>query len=130
VKNPNKLINRMQIKGLMGDDEEIIDYFLNNQGKFTPCPFTHKAIANMEKIASIIILLKLRRRQMKKLKLRLMECVICLEKVLKNGKQFGILDGCDHTFCLNCIRNWRSTYDKRAGKHHLGLALFAEGIVT
>ena len=46
------------------------------------------------------------------------ECCICLEKVLKNGKQFGILDGCDHTFCLPCIRGWRATYDKRTTKHH------------
>ena len=28
------------------------------------------------------------------------ECMVCLEKVLENGKQFGVLDGCDHTFCL------------------------------
>jgi E3 ubiquitin-protein ligase makorin len=41
-----------------------------------------------------------------------------LEKVLASGKKFGVLDGCDHTFCLECIRGWRSTYDKRAGKHH------------
>lgn len=46
------------------------------------------------------------------------ECCICLEKVLANGRQFGVLDHCDHTFCLKCIRGWRSTYDKRAGKHH------------
>jgi E3 ubiquitin-protein ligase makorin len=47
------------------------------------------------------------------------ECCICMEKVLASGKQFGILDGCDHTFCLNCIRGWRSTYDKKSGsKHH------------
>lgn len=46
------------------------------------------------------------------------ECCICLDKVLASGKQFGILDGCDHTFCLDCIRGWRSTYDKRTGKHH------------
>ncbi len=46
------------------------------------------------------------------------ECCICLEKVIANHKKFGVLDGCDHTFCLDCIRGWRATYDKRAGKHH------------
>lgn len=46
------------------------------------------------------------------------ECNICLMKVLKNGRKFGVLDGCDHCFCLNCIRNWRSTYDKRVSKLH------------
>lgn len=38
--------------------------------------------------------------------------------VLANGKQFGVLDGCDHTFCLKCIREWRATYDKRTAKKH------------
>jgi len=38
--------------------------------------------------------------------------------VLANGKQFGVLEGCDHTFCLKCIRGWRATYDKRSSKHH------------
>jgi E3 ubiquitin-protein ligase makorin len=46
------------------------------------------------------------------------ECNVCLMKVLANGKKFGVLDGCDHTFCLNCIRNWRATYDKRVSKLH------------
>ena len=46
------------------------------------------------------------------------ECQICLEPVLANGKQFGVLDGCDHTFCLKCIREWRATYDKRTSKKH------------
>jgi E3 ubiquitin-protein ligase makorin len=46
------------------------------------------------------------------------ECCICLEKVLDNGRQFGVLENCDHTFCLKCIRGWRSTYDKRTTKNH------------
>jgi E3 ubiquitin-protein ligase makorin len=43
---------------------------------------------------------------------------VCLEMVLENDKQFGVLDGCDHTFCLKCIRGWRATYDRRTSKHH------------
>ena len=46
------------------------------------------------------------------------ECQVCLEPVLANGKQFGVLEGCDHTFCLKCIREWRATYDKKTSKHH------------
>ena len=36
------------------------------------------------------------------------ECGICLEIVLAKGNQFGVLSGCNHTFCLTCIREWRS----------------------
>ena len=46
------------------------------------------------------------------------ECQVCMDWVLAAGKQFGVLDGCDHTFCLKCIRSWRATYDKRSTKHH------------
>lgn len=31
------------------------------------------------------------------------ECGICMENI----KQFGILIGCDHSFCLLCIKKWR-----------------------
>ena len=46
------------------------------------------------------------------------ECVICLELVLATGKKFGILENCSHAFCLDCIRNWRATYDKKVKKTH------------
>jgi len=32
------------------------------------------------------------------------DCGICLENVLQKGLQFGLLDGCDHLFCVECIR--------------------------
>mmetsp|Transcript_960 Transcript_960/g.2492 ORF Transcript_960/g.2492 Transcript_960/m.2492 type:complete len:382 (+) Transcript_960:141-1286(+) len=42
------------------------------------------------------------------------ECAICLEKVLsKPGagaeRKFGLMN-CEHAFCLNCIRGWRSQH--------------------
>ena len=38
------------------------------------------------------------------------ECSICMEPVLTMPKgRFGLLPGCDHPFCLACIRDWRST---------------------
>ena len=46
------------------------------------------------------------------------DCVICLEKVLGNNKKFGLLENCAHVFCLECIRDWRSTYDKKITKTH------------
>eukprot|EP00960_Hanusia_phi_P001308 36667-Hanusia_phi.AAC.3 len=36
------------------------------------------------------------------------ECGICMETVVGKQSQFGLLEGCDHIFCLSCIREWRS----------------------
>ncbi|GLC55177.1 hypothetical protein PLESTB_000952100 [Pleodorina starrii] len=40
------------------------------------------------------------------------ECGICLEPVMDkpsvSERRFGLLSGCDHAFCLACIRSWRS----------------------
>lgn len=35
------------------------------------------------------------------------ECNICFLKVKMNNRQFGLLLGCPHIFCLPCIRQWR-----------------------
>jgi hypothetical protein len=41
------------------------------------------------------------------------ECAICLERVLgARGRKFGLLDACDHAFCLPCIRSWRATAER------------------
>ena len=38
------------------------------------------------------------------------ECAICLERVLSTrGRKFGLLENCEHAFCLACIRSWRAT---------------------
>ncbi|KAI5074816.1 hypothetical protein GOP47_0010777 [Adiantum capillus-veneris] len=41
------------------------------------------------------------------------ECSICLDRVLSKPtnaeRKFGLLSGCDHPFCISCIRDWRST---------------------
>lgn len=40
------------------------------------------------------------------------ECGVCLEVVLAKpragDRRFGLLEGCDHAFCLACIRGWRA----------------------
>ena len=48
------------------------------------------------------------------------ECGICYEVVLSpdrrpGDRRFGLLDGCDHAFCLPCIRSWRARGDGVAG---------------
>jgi len=37
-------------------------------------------------------------------------CGVCLEVVWnkENDQRFGLLENCDHVFCLQCIRTWRS----------------------
>jgi len=36
------------------------------------------------------------------------ECGICLEIVSEKSKKFGLMTGCDHSFCLTCILAWRN----------------------
>ena len=39
-----------------------------------------------------------------------LECAVCLEVVLSvrlADRRFGLLNACDHCFCLNCIRRLR-----------------------
>jgi E3 ubiquitin-protein ligase makorin len=40
-------------------------------------------------------------------------CGICMEVVWEkekdSDKRFGILENCNHTFCLQCIRKWRAS---------------------
>ena len=42
------------------------------------------------------------------------ECGICLERVMEKSdpadRKFGLLE-CEHSFCLSCIRGWRSHLD-------------------
>ena len=40
-------------------------------------------------------------------------CGICLEIVWdrNDDNRFGLLENCDHIFCLECIRKWRSSSD-------------------
>ncbi|KAE9421440.1 hypothetical protein Angca_002227, partial [Angiostrongylus cantonensis] len=34
-------------------------------------------------------------------------CGICMENIVEKSLRFGILEGCRHCFCLDCIREWR-----------------------
>ncbi|KAJ7571032.1 hypothetical protein O6H91_01G146100 [Diphasiastrum complanatum] len=49
------------------------------------------------------------------------ECSVCLERVLSkptvSERKFGLLSGCDHPFCISCIRDWRN------GPHPIGMDL-------
>lgn len=35
------------------------------------------------------------------------ECGICCESPVARGRKFGLLQNCDHPFCLECVRCWR-----------------------
>ncbi|RLN52936.1 hypothetical protein BBJ29_005412 [Phytophthora kernoviae] len=41
-----------------------------------------------------------------------LECGICYENVVAKGERFGLLSGCNHSFCLTCLRNWRGIADQ------------------
>lgn len=41
-----------------------------------------------------------------------LECGICYENILGKGERFGLLSGCNHSFCLTCLRNWRGSADQ------------------
>ena len=46
-------------------------------------------------------------RSMTRSSLVSVSCVICSEEPVVKGRRFGLLEGCDHVFCLECIREWR-----------------------
>lgn len=112
-------MTKQEFEDLQEDDDAIIDLFLQNPDRFTHCKY--QQLGNCRYGVSCKYL-----HEEKKVPEHTKsspygldeECSICLEPVIANGRQYGILDGCDHTFCLRCIRNWRSTYDKRTSKHH------------
>lgn len=39
------------------------------------------------------------------------ECGICFDRPRGPGGRYGLLSGCDHPFCLDCVRQWRSADD-------------------
>lgn len=39
-------------------------------------------------------------------------CGICFENVVRLGKRFGLLSSCKHCFCIDCLREWRSSTRK------------------
>ena len=40
-------------------------------------------------------------------------CEICSEDIMSRAGRFGLLENCDHVFCLNCIREWRNQKEKQ-----------------
>lgn len=41
-----------------------------------------------------------------------LECNICYDNILQKEERFGLLSGCNHAFCLTCVRNWRGNADQ------------------
>lgn len=48
---------------------------------------------------------QMRKERMKKSEI--VECGICYERPVAMKRKFGLLQNCDHAFCLSCIREWR-----------------------
>lgn len=40
------------------------------------------------------------------------QCGVCMEQIVEKGLRFGILENCNHCFCLECIRKWRTRSDQ------------------
>jgi E3 ubiquitin-protein ligase makorin len=36
-----------------------------------------------------------------------LECNICYDFIIEKNERFGLLSGCNHAFCLKCVRDWR-----------------------
>ncbi|KHN82802.1 putative E3 ubiquitin-protein ligase makorin-2 [Toxocara canis] len=43
-------------------------------------------------------------------------CGICMENIRERNARFGILEGCRHCFCLDCIRQWRRNQNQQFEK--------------
>lgn len=114
----------------MDDDDDVIDYFLENNASWVICEWflagnckfgdscQHMHPKSMEPRGGAG---KAPTKIGKGGRIEYegdQDCVICLEPVLANGKRFGILESCAHCFCLDCIRDWRATYDKKVKKTH------------
>lgn len=41
-----------------------------------------------------------------------LECGICYDNIMVKEERFGLLSGCNHAFCLTCVRNWRGHADQ------------------
>lgn len=46
------------------------------------------------------------------------KCGICFEQLDSGTRRFGMLENCDHLFCLECIREWRKTGAANATPAH------------
>jgi len=45
------------------------------------------------------------------------ECGICFDSIQRKGDKFGMLECCDHAFCLSCIRAWRKQKEEQDRKN-------------
>ena len=105
------------------DDDDIIDYFLENNQDWVVCEFYLQGHCRYGDSCRNMHPASMAPRDSKKPTDGAdfegdEDCVICLEPVLRKGDRFGILESCPHAFCLSCIRDWRATYDKKVAKTH------------
>eukprot|EP01025_Chloroclados_australasicus_P056127 TRINITY_DN689_c0_g3_i1.p1 TRINITY_DN689_c0_g3~~TRINITY_DN689_c0_g3_i1.p1 ORF type:complete len:381 (-),score=45.35 TRINITY_DN689_c0_g3_i1:372-1514(-) len=107
------LCTEYQVMGSCAKDEDcpyIHGDFCDICEKFALHPY------NEEQQAEHVMECSLRHKHVQaRMKSAEVECGICLEKVLSKTdpaeRKFGLMT-CDHSFCLNCIRNWRQQGEK------------------
>jgi len=117
----------------LDDDDDIIDYFLENNREWVICKYFIEGNCRYGDNCQYMHPAYMKKQEngdgysgfkpgANKANMGDIEgdedCVICLERVLAKGKRFGILENCSHAFCLDCIRDWRATYDKKVKKTH------------
>eukprot|EP00746_Dinoflagellata_sp_MGD_P132662 gnl/MRDRNA2_/MRDRNA2_66370_c0_seq2.p1 gnl/MRDRNA2_/MRDRNA2_66370_c0~~gnl/MRDRNA2_/MRDRNA2_66370_c0_seq2.p1 ORF type:complete len:273 (+),score=59.69 gnl/MRDRNA2_/MRDRNA2_66370_c0_seq2:53-871(+) len=67
---------------------QVCKYFLEGNCMYgSECQYSHQSTSSLKK-ADI-------------------ECGICFENPTAKGSRIGMLENCDHVFCLQCIRSWR-----------------------
>lgn len=48
-------------------------------------------------------------------------CGVCYEDVAATGRRFGLLSGCEHVFCSECLVEWRKTAAGRKASGGMGM---------
>lgn len=93
--NPADTLDNMGSNGSSNDYRPLCRYFLQGHcSSGSECTFSHVSHSGIHRFARY-------------------NCEICSEDILSRGERFGLLENCDHVFCLNCIREWRNQKEKQ-----------------
>mmetsp|Transcript_16564 Transcript_16564/g.31395 ORF Transcript_16564/g.31395 Transcript_16564/m.31395 type:complete len:260 (-) Transcript_16564:691-1470(-) len=102
---------RSEVKrGKQSEGSQPCWYFMNGKCRFgSRCRFSHDNAS----LPTACVEIMSRDKPSKESKEDLPKCCICYEHPPSKGQRFGLLAGCDHVFCIECIRQWRRTDTQR-----------------